>query len=345
MEALRNKLQAKLKKTIIVIIANGKALFTLKECVKSLKKHIKISNKVDYFVLFDLPMFEQLNNMGVEKEGIYYIEDIPITRVVTQCPIPFASRSTYWNIINLIPSFNDYDSGIMISSKIAIGKDITDDMINDGNSIVIKNNICITCNKNYTNGEYIRACTDDSTAFKYSEEDLPTYNNVLYGGNIVQCCNTIETMIEQDMQQNILLSNPLYYYCKYVWDNKPTIEYVENTDFINDIQINLDHYKEYIDKINKEMVDYDNAHPEKEVADKNPNNPAYENREPVSFKRINYPDNVAAMVINTPQEYNVLLMSKSQRQLIKFEEDKQATEDKQSVEDKQATEEHIEKSE
>ena len=30
MEALRNKLQAKLKKTIIVIIANGKALFTLK---------------------------------------------------------------------------------------------------------------------------------------------------------------------------------------------------------------------------------------------------------------------------------------------------------------------------
>ena len=53
----------------------------------------------------------------------------------------------------------------------------------------------------------------------------------------------------------------------------------------------------------------------------------------------NYPDNVAVMVINTPQEYNVLLMSKSQRQLIKFEEDKQ------TAEDKQVTEEHIEKSE
>lgn len=340
MEALRNKLQAKLKKTIIVIIANGKALFTLKDCVKSLKQHIKISNKIDYFVMFDLPMFEQLNNMGTEKEGIFYIEDIPITRVVTQCPIPFASRSTYWNILNLIPSFKDYDSGIMISSKIAIGKDITDDMINDGNSFVIRNNINITCTKNYTNGDYIPPCKDDSTAFKFSEEDLPSYNNVLYGGNIVHCCATIESMIEQDMQQDILLNNPMYYFSKYVWDNKPTIEYVENIDFVNDIQINLDHYKEDIDKINKEMVDYDTAHPEKEVADKNPNNPAYENREPVSFKRINYPDTIAIRVINTPQEYNVLLMSKSQRQLIKFDEEQEVKEQEQ-----QDVKENIEKSE
>ena len=320
MESLRNKLQAKLKKTVVVIIANGKSLFTLKECVQSLKDHLKITNKIDYFVMFDLPMFEHLNNLGEEKEGIYYINDVPITRVVTQCPIPFASRSTYWNIVNLIPSFQEYDSGIMISSKIALGKDITDEMIYDGNSFAVRNNIYITCNKNYTNGEYLPSCNEDSSAYKYSEEDLPTYNNILYGGNIVECCNAVETMIEQDLQVNILLNNPMYYYSKYLWEHKPTVEYVENIDFVNDIQINLDHYKEDIDKINKEMVDYDAAHPEKEVADKNPHNPAYENREPVVFKRVPYPDTIAVKVINTPQEYNVLLMSKSQRQLIKFEE-------------------------
>lgn len=321
MESLRNKLQAKLKKTIVIIIANGKSLFTLKECVQSLKKHIKIDNKIDYFVMFDLPMFEHINKFGEEKEGVFYIDEIPITRVVTQCPIPFASRSTYWNIVNLIPSFNEYDSGIMISSKIAIATDITEEMINDGNSFAIKNNICITCNKDCSTGEYIPSCPAGSTAYKHSEEDLPTYNNVLWGGNIVQYCNTIEMMIEQDLQQNILLNNPMYYFSKYLWENKPTREYIENIDFVNDIQINLDHYKENIDQINKDMVDYDAAHPEKEVADKNPHNPAYENREPVSFKRVPYPESVVVRVINTPQEYNVLLMSKSQRQLIKFEEE------------------------
>lgn len=318
MESLRDKLQAKLKKTCVIIHANGKALFTLKQCVASLKEHLKIDNAIDYFVLFDFPMFEQLNAMGEERDGKWYIEDVPVGRVITQCPVPFASRAIYWHILNLIPNFNDYDSGIMISSKVALGKDITADMISDGNSLAIRNTIAITCTKDYTNGEYMRACTDDSSAFQYSEEDLPTYNNVLFGGNIVDCVSKIEVMIEQDLQQNILLANPIYYYSKYLWNNKPTIEWKENVDFMNDIQICLDHYKDKIDEINKEMNQYDADHPEKEVPDKNPNNPAYENREPISLKRIPYSDDVALKVLNTENEYNVMLISKSQRQVFKF---------------------------
>lgn len=319
LEDLRNKLQAKLKKSCVIIVANGKAMTTLKECCKSLKEHIKLTNDVDYYCIFDLPMFDQLNEMGVEKDGKWFVEDLSITRIITQCPPIFASRSTYWNMLNLIPKFHEYDSGIMISSKVGLGKDITDDMINNGASFTIRNNISITCTKDFTTGQYMRSCNEDSSAYKYSEEDLPTYNNVIWGGDIVACCTEVENMIENDLNNNILLANPSYYFNKYLWNHKPTIEWLENIDFQNDIQLCLDKWRTEIDKLNKTMVEYDTAHPEKEVKDKNPNNPAYENLPPVSYKRVSYDDNVAVKILNTDPEYTVLLMSKSQRQFIKFE--------------------------
>lgn len=319
LEDLRNKLQAKLKKSCVVIVANGQAMATLKECCKSLKEHIKLTHDVDFYCTFDLPMLDQINEMGVDKDGEWIVEGLPITRVVTQCPPIFASRSTYWNMLHMIPKFREYDSGIMISSKVGLGKDITDDMITDGASFTIRNNICITCTKDYTTGQYMRACTEDSSAYKYSEEDLPTYNNVIWGGDIVTCCTEVEDMIEKDLSNNILLANPSYYFNKYLWSHKPTIEWIENVDYQNDIQLCIDKWKPEIDKLNKAMMEYDTAHPEKEIKDKNPNNPAYENLPPVTYKRVPYGDDVALKILNTDQEYTVLLLSKSQRQFIKFE--------------------------
>lgn len=318
LKELREKLQAKLNKTCVIIVANGKTLFTIKDCCKTLKEHIKMKGDVDYYVIFDVPMYEQLNSMGVEKDNKLVVEDLPLVRIVTQTPPMFASRSTYWNMLNLIPKFREYDQGIMISAKVGLGVDITDEMINNGNSFCILNNLAITCTKDYTTGKYMKACNENSCAFEYSEEDLPTYNSVVWGGNIVNMCEKIEEMIERDLSTDILLANPSYYFNKYMWNNKPTKVFKENEDFKNDISLCLEKYNSEINDINKKMNEYDTEHPEKEVPDKNPNNPMYETLPPVVYKRVSYDETTAIKVLNLEPDYTVLLVSKSQRQPITF---------------------------
>lgn len=338
LQKLREKLQAKMNRTCIIIVANGKAISTIKECCKSLKEHIKMTSTVEYFCIFDVPMYEQLNAMGVEEDNKLIIEGIPLNRIVTQCPPMFASRSTYWNMLNLIPKFREFDQGIMISSKIGLGIDITDDMISGNNSFCIVTETPITCSKDFTTGKYIPSCNENSNAYEYSEEDLPNYNNVIWGGNIVKMAMTIEEMIEKDITTDILLYNPTYYFNKYMWNNKPTKVFNEKEDFKNDISLCLDHYNAEITEINKKMVEYDNEHPEKEVKDKNPNNPAYETLPPVTYKRIPYDDSTPIRVLNTEQEYTVLLISKSQRQPIVFVKNLPDDEVKETKEEEEESE-------
>ena len=318
LKELREKLQAKLNKSCVVIILNNRSISTIKDCCASLKEHIKMKGDVEYFVVFDVPLYEQLNALGTESDNKLVINDIPLTRVVTQCPPMFASRSTYWTLLNLIPKFMEFDQGIIISSKIAINIDITDDMINNGNSFAIENEICVTCTKDYTTGKYMKCCNENSCAYEYTEEDLPTYNNVFWGGNIVDMCKKVEEMIENDLNSDILLSNASYYFDKYMWNNKPTKVFKENVDFKNDIALCLDKHNKEITEINKTLNDYSNEHPDKVVNDNNPNSPLLENLPPIYFERVTYDADTPIRIINVDQEYVVLLISKCQRQPIIF---------------------------
>ena len=313
---LREKLQAKLNKTCVIIVVNNRSINTVKECCASLKEHIKVKGDVEYFLMFEVPLYEQLAAMGTESDNKLVINDIPLTRVVTQCPPMFASRSTYWSMLNLIPKFLEFDQGIMISSKIGLGIDITDDMINNGNSFAIENEMCITCTKDYTNGSYMKCCNENSCAYEYTEEDLHTYNNVIWGGNIVEMCKSIEDMIEKDLSTDILLANASYYFDKYMWNNKPTKVFIENVDFKNDITLCLDTYNKEITAINNTLNDYVTAHPDKAISENNPNSPLLENLPPKYFKRVTYGNDVPIRVINDDQEYVVLLCSRCQRQPI-----------------------------
>lgn len=315
---LREKLQAKFNKTCVVIILNTRSISTIKDCCASLKEHIKLKGDVEYFVIFEVPVYEQLSAMGTESDNKLVISDIPLTRVVTQCPPMFATRSTYWSMLNLIPKFLEFDQGVMLSSKVAINFDITDDMINNGNSFAIENELCITCTKDYTSGKYMKCCNENSSAYEYTEDDLPTYNNVIWGGNIVDMCKKVEEMIENDLNADILLSNASYYFDKYMWSNKPTKVFKENVDFKNDIALCLDKYNKEITEINKTLNDYSAAHPDKAVNDNNPNNPLLEDLPPKYFERISYDDGTPIRIINSDQEYVVLLISKCQRQPIIF---------------------------
>lgn len=315
---LREKLQAKLNKTCVIIVVNNRSINTVKECCASLKEHIKVKGDVEYFLMFEVPLYEQLAAMGTESDNKLVINDIPLTRVVTQCPPMFASRSTYWSMLNLIPKFLEFDQGIMISSKVGLGIDITDDMINNGNSFAIENEMCITCTKDYTNGSYMKCCNENSCAYEYTEEDLHTYNNVIWGGNIVEMCKSIEDMIEKDLSTDILLANASYYFDKYMWNNKPTKVFKENVDFKNDITLCLDTYNKEITAINNTLNDYVTAHPDKAISENNPNSPLLENLPPKYFERVTYGNDVPIRVINDDQEYLVLLCSRCQRQPIIF---------------------------
>ena len=315
---LREKLQAKLNKTCVIIVLNNRSINTIKDCCASLKEHIKMKGDVEYFVIFDVPIYEQLATMGTESDNKLVISDIPLTRIVTQCPPIFSSRSTYWTMLNLVPKFLEFDQGIMISSKIAIGIDITDDMISNGNSFAIENELCITCTKDYTTGKYMKCCNENSCAYEYTEEDLPTYNNIIWGGNIVEMCKKIEEMIEKDLSTDILLANASYYFDKYMWSNKPTKVFKENVDFKNDIPMCLDMHTAEITEINKCLNEYVAAHPEKAISENNPNSPLLENLPPKYFERASYSDDTPIRVLNNDQEYVVLLCSKCQRQPIIF---------------------------
>lgn len=315
---LREKLQAKLNKTCVIVVVNSRAINTIKDCCASLKEHIKMKGDVEYFLMFEVPLYEQISSMGTEVDNKIVINDIPLLRVVTQCPPMFASRSTYWNMLNLIPKFREFDQGIMISSKVGLGIDITDDMISNGNSFAILNDIAITCTKDYTTGKYMKCCNENSCAYEYTEDDLPTYNSVVWGGNIVEMSKTIEEMIEKDLTTDILLANASYYFNKYMWSHKPTKVFKETEDFKNDISMCLDKHNAEITAINKKLNDYDTAHPEKEVKDKNVNSPLYENLPPVYLERVSYDDTAAIRVLNTDQDYVVILLSKSQKQPIIF---------------------------
>lgn len=318
LKELREKLQAKLHKTCVAIVANGRTMFTIKECCKSLKEHMKVKGDVDYYVFFDVNMYDQLSSMGVEENNKLVISDIPLIRIPTQCPPMFASRSTYWNMLALIHKFKEYDQGMMISSKIGIGIDITDDMISNNNSFTIMNDICITCTKDYTTGQYMKCCNENSMAYEYSEDDLPTYNSVIWGGNLVNMCEKINAMIESDLTTDILLANPSYYFNKYLWNNKPTKVFKVEQDFKNDLSMCIEHYKSEFDKIDAQMKEYEKEHPDKVVQDRNVNNPMLENLPPIYLKRIHYEENTPFKVLNLEHEYHAIIVSGCQRQSVFF---------------------------
>ena len=304
---LREKLEESQKKVCIVIFANGRSPDVIVECCRQLREHIHFTH-VDYYCIVEVGLYNHLTSLGKEENGNLVIEGIPLQRLITQCPTAFATRGVYWTLLTLINKFKEYTYGMLLNAKIGLNFDLSDDSLNKMYVIQNANN-------------FTKPPIAQSVIAK--DFDLTkSYHSAFWAGNIVEHCETIERMIEQDVVNDVLVFNADYYFSKYIqsYSGPMEIELLkEDEDFLNKIKININKNKTQLEAINEKLKEYDAANPDKEVKDRNPNSPEYHTFPEEHMTCYDYPDDMKLYMIADEKDCIVTVLSKAAKCVVKFD--------------------------
>ena len=304
---LREKLEESQKKVCIVIFANGRSPDVIVECCRQLREHIHFTH-VDYYCIVEVGLYNHLTSLGKEENGNLVIEGIPLQRLITQCPTAFATRGVYWTLLTLINKFKEYTYGMLLNAKIGLNFDLSDDSLNKMYVIQNANN-------------FTKPPIAQSVIAK--DFDLTkSYHSAFWAGNIVEHCETIERMIEQDVVNDVLVFNADYYFSKYIqsYSGPMEIELLkEDEDFLNKIKININKNKTQLEAINEKLKEYDAANPDKEVKDRNPNSPEYHTIPEEHMTCYDYPDDMKLYMIADEKDCIVTVLSKAAKCVVKFD--------------------------
>lgn len=304
---LREKLEESQKKVCVVIFANGRSPDVIVECCRQLREHIHFTH-VDYYCIVEVGLYNHLTTLGKEENGNLVIEGIPLQRLITQCPTAFATRGVYWTLLTLINKFKEYTYGMLLNAKIGLNFDLSDDSLNKMYVIQNANN-------------FTKPPIAQSVIAK--DFDLTkSYHSAFWAGNIVEHCETIERMIEQDVVNDVLVFNADYYFSKYIqsYSGPMEIELLkEDEDFLNKIKININKNKTQLEAINEKLKEYDAANPDKEVKDRNPNSPEYHVFPEEHMTCYDYPDDMKLYMIADEKDCIVTVLSKAAKCVVKFD--------------------------
>ena len=304
---LREKLEESQKKVCVVIFANGRSPDVIVECCRQLREHIHFTH-VDYYCIVEVGLYNHLTSLGKEENGNLVIEGIPLQRLITQCPTAFATRGVYWTLLTLINKFKEYTYGMLLNAKIGLNFDLSDNSLNKMYVIQNANN-------------FTKPPIAQSVIAK--DFDLTkSYHSAFWAGNIVEHCETIERMIEQDVVNDVLVFNADYYFSKYIqsYSGPMEIELLkEDEDFLNKIKININKNKTQLEAINEKLKEYDAANPDKEVKDRNPNSPEYHTFPEEHMTCYDYPDDMKLYMIADEKDCIVTVLSKAAKCVVKFD--------------------------